>query len=161
MRKEWQREGKPVSPERLYLAEWTMYVTNLPPEKASVEEVMILGWVRWQVELIFKDWKSEGVVDEWRSEKQWRIMTEVYAKLLGMVVKQWISLLSGMGSLEHSQIKASQIIRQKAQQLLSVLGGVASLEAVLKQLERMLRRHCQRTKRGKAPSLFQLLQCST
>ncbi|MBI1929081.1 hypothetical protein HYR99_33150 [Candidatus Poribacteria bacterium] len=34
---------------------------------------MILARVRWQIELLFKLWKNQGYLDEWRSQKPWRI----------------------------------------------------------------------------------------
>jgi len=48
---------------------------------------MVLLKIRWQIELLFKLWKSHGRVDEWRTKKPARIVCEIYAKLIGLVVQ--------------------------------------------------------------------------
>ena len=48
----------------------------------------------YNIELLFKLWKSQGRVDESRSTKPWRILCEVYAKLLAMLVQHWVFLVS-------------------------------------------------------------------
>ena len=91
-----RKKGCMVSARRLALAAWIMLVTNVPSDRLTVREV--LGRTRWQIELLFKLWKSHGRVDESRSLKPWRILCEVYAKLLAMVVQHWL-LPSVVGSL--------------------------------------------------------------
>ena len=44
---------------------------------------MVLLRVRWQIELLFKLFKSHTQVDTWQSQKPWRILCEVYAKIGG------------------------------------------------------------------------------
>ena len=56
---------------------------QLPPELLSIEEALVLARVRWQIELLFKLWKSEGLLDQSRSKQPLRILAEVYAKLWG------------------------------------------------------------------------------
>jgi len=70
-------KGRQVSATRLALAAWTLFVTNVPPERLTLREALVLGRMRWQIELLFKLWKSQGRVDESRSTKPWRILCEV------------------------------------------------------------------------------------
>ena len=81
-----RQKGRQVSALRLALAAWTILVTNVPPERLTLREALVVGRVRWQIELLFKLWKSHGSIDESRSTKPWRILCEVYAKLLAMLI---------------------------------------------------------------------------
>src|SRR4029453_9710184 len=69
-------KGRQVSATRLSLAAWTVFVTNVPAERLTLREALVLGRMRWQIELLFKLWKSQGHVDESRSTKPWRILCE-------------------------------------------------------------------------------------
>src|SRR5207237_747535 len=92
-----QRRGKPkrkkVSAARLRLADWTILLTNVPQEKLSVPEALVLVRSRWQIELFWKLCKEQGKLDTWRSYKPERILTELYAKLLGLIITYWQILL--------------------------------------------------------------------
>ncbi len=48
---------------------------------------------RWQIELLFKLWKPYGCLDEWRTSHPWRILCEVDAKLMGLLLQHWRFLL--------------------------------------------------------------------
>jgi hypothetical protein len=69
-----QREGATPNARNLALADWTLLVTNLPPERLSVAEALVLARVRWQIELLFKLWKSGGQLATSRSAKPWRVL---------------------------------------------------------------------------------------
>jgi hypothetical protein len=56
-------KGRQVSATRLALAAWTLWVTKVPVERLTVREALVLGRMRWQIELLFKLWKSHGRVD--------------------------------------------------------------------------------------------------
>ncbi len=60
LKAEAKRRGQRVSQQRLRRADWTMLVTNCPPELLSLKEAMVLRRVRWQIELLFKLWKGQG-----------------------------------------------------------------------------------------------------
>ena len=107
LRVEARRRGHAVSAERLKLADWTVFVTNVPAEWLTLEHAWVLARVRWQIELLFKLWKSHGQVDEWRSAKPWHIVCEVYAKLLGQLVQHWIVLVSCWHRPDRSLVKAA------------------------------------------------------
>jgi hypothetical protein len=59
-----------------------------------VPEALVLVRARWRMELLFTHWKQHGLLDEWRSAKPWRILCEVYAKLLALAIQPWLLLLS-------------------------------------------------------------------
>jgi hypothetical protein len=90
LREETTRKGQAVSVRRLALADWTLLVTNVPASRLSVEEALVLVRARWQIELLFKLWKDQGLLDESRSQKRWRRLCELYAKLLGLVLQHWL-----------------------------------------------------------------------
>ena len=75
--------------------------------------------MRWQIELLFKLWKSHGRVDESRSTKPWRILCEVYAKLLAMLVQHWVFLVSFWAYPDRSLTKAAQTVQKHALHLAS------------------------------------------
>jgi hypothetical protein len=82
LREEARNKGRQVSARRLALAAWVIWITNASAELVSLEAGMVLGRVRWQIELRFKLWKSQGHIDASRSTQPWRILCDVYAKLL-------------------------------------------------------------------------------
>lgn len=53
--------------ETLFLAEFVMVLTTIPPEVLSAETILALYRCRWQVELIFKHYKSLLDLDELRA----------------------------------------------------------------------------------------------
>ena len=88
LKSEAKSKCKKVSERSLRLSDWTVLCTNVPYELLTLEEAMTLIRIRWQIELLFKLWKSEGHIDESRSESSWRVLCELYAKV--MVIHHWI-----------------------------------------------------------------------
>jgi hypothetical protein len=74
------------------MAQWTIVLTNVPASMLTIEQAFALLRARWQIELLFKLWKQEGLLDQWNGTKPWRVLCEVYAKLLAMVVQHWFVL---------------------------------------------------------------------
>ena len=60
LHKQARKKSRKVSAERLELCAWTVYLTKAPPETMSLAEALVLGRRRWQIELLFKLWKSAG-----------------------------------------------------------------------------------------------------
>jgi Transposase DDE domain len=59
--------GRTPSAARLAWCDCTLLVTNVPPDLLSLREALVLARARWQIELLFKLWKSHGHIDESRS----------------------------------------------------------------------------------------------
>jgi Transposase DDE domain len=152
-----RKKGQAVSRERLALCDWTVLITNVPPALLTLREALVLARARWQIELLFKLWKSHNQIDEWRTANPWRILCEVYAKLIAVVIQHWLLLVGGWHYPDHSLAKAAQVVRAWALTLALALGSRRRLVAALTVLVRALRRGSRISKRRQHPALYQLL----
>jgi hypothetical protein len=141
----------------LALADWTLLLTDLPPQWLSIDEALVLAVVRWQIELLFKLWKSLLQVDDWRSEIPWRILCELYAKLLGAVILHWTTLVEFWQIPHRSLWKAALMVRHFAVPLAQALLDPQSLDAVLLRLQSYFRQLCHLDHRRAHPSTSQRL----
>jgi len=161
MKDEGRKKGQPVTDERLALAAWSIVVTNVPAEKLSLKEAWIMLRIRWQVELLFKLWKSHAKIDEWRTKNPWRILCEIYAKLIGLVIHQWIFIASLWKYPERSLFRAAKTIQKFSVALAISMKDPKRLEQVLISLQQCLMAHCRQETRRKHPATFQLLMTVT
>lgn len=152
-----RRRGQAVSAACLALADWTILVTNVPPAQLTLAEALVVARARWQIELLFKLWKQHGHLDEWRSAKPWRILCELYAKMLAMVVQHWLLLLGCWVHPDRSLVKAAQTIRAQTPAVVNAFAGVGSLPAVLDQIRRCTATGCTLNRRRTKPNTHQLL----
>lgn len=138
-------------------ADWTLYVTNVPAAQLSLAEAVVLGQARWQIELLFKQWKSDQLVDEWRTSNGWRILCEVYAKLIGSIITHWLIVVSCWGFANRSLRKAGQTIRQHALRLGLGLTDGDQGSAAIRDIQRCLQGGCRLNKRKRHPNTYQFL----
>lgn len=73
-----------------------VFITNLKGDNTPVKQVLDLYKLRWQVELIFKTWKSYYKIDCYKSMQKYRMQCYLYATLLLVLIHwkifTWISL---------------------------------------------------------------------
>jgi len=156
--REWARKKqRPVSAERLKLAEWTLVVTNIPEEMLTSHQVLTVLHVRWQVELLFKLWKSHAKVDEWRSHNPWRILCEIYAKLIGLILSHWLFAVSLWPHPDRSLFQAAKTVQKWAVPLALAIGDSDKLRETLTILCQCLITGCRQQKRKTHPATFQEL----
>ena len=152
-----QREGTTPPAARLALADWTLLVTNVPAERLSVAEALVLARARWQIELLVKLWKSHGKLDERRSRDPWRVLCEVYAKLIALVIQHWILLVGCWVFADRSLTEAAKTVRREATCLVGAIRSARRLVAALAAIRRCLTVGCRIDRRTRKPSTFQLL----
>lgn len=150
------RKKSTLQPETLTLCDWTVLVTNLPAPLFTPDEVLCLQRLRWQIELLFKLWKSELFLDEWRSQQPHQILSEVYAKLLIALIQHWLFLLGCWHIPRRSLVKATQTLRKHAFHILATLHDADLLAHALHIILPTLAR-CTIQKRKTRPATFQLL----
>ena len=152
-----KRKGKQVSAARLRLADWTIMLTNVPQELLSVQEALVLLHCRWQIELLWKLWKQHGKLDTWRSYKPQRILTELYAKLLGLLITHWEVLLGCWQAPNRSLLKARQVVQWMTPCLALALAGLVPVETIVERTALMMQTGCTINSRRKKPNTCQLL----
>lgn len=157
MREGAKHRGQGISQRALDLAGWTFLVTNVMEDRLSVEEALALMRARWQIELLFKLWKHQGQVDEWRSKRPWRILCETYAKLIAMVIQHWLILVSIWRYPDRSLGKAAQTVRHFAMMLASAMARAKELVTTIEQIRRCLSLGCRMNRRKQRPNTYQLL----
>jgi hypothetical protein len=133
-----QRTGRQAAnrdlPESCALAEWTVILTNVPAEGLSLREALGLRRVRWQLEGLFRVWKSQFQIAEWRSKKPQRILTGLDAKRIGVVLVQWRVQLERWSLPDHSLWKAAEALRGLAPSLAVSLENAEAFAQVLKHI---------------------------
>ena len=160
VRREARQRGRKASVKRLESCAWNILVTNAPRELLPCEEACVVRRVRWQVELVFKVFKSEGQIDQTRRGERWRVLCELYAKLLAMVVQQWALLTAGQVMLKHSARRAARRVREVATGLMKRLGQLRKFGRALARLAVALHRRCRIVSRRAEPStLDRLVAC--
>lgn len=108
-----------------------IYLTNVPPEMLSVQEVADAYRLRWQIELLFKEMRSIGGLDAWPNRKEATILASIYATLLGMAVnRRLLAVLRGkletdptLADRTIGSMRWTNVFAVHAQQILSLILG--------------------------------------
>lgn len=148
---------KPINPRQWELVQWVIMLTHVPVSLLSAEEAMALMRARWQVELLWKLWKELGAIDEWQTANPLRLLCELYAKLLGMLVQHWVLLLSCWDDPHRSLVGAAQVIRDQVPTLVHGLTGHISLGKAIRLVQQALSNGCSIPQRQRCLSTSHLL----
>jgi hypothetical protein len=152
-----RKKGVTLSEERLQLAHWTLFLTNAPQNLLSSLEVFALYRLRWQIELLFRLWKAYSFVDESNCKNPWRVLTEVYAKLIAVLVQHWLLLVSVWHIPNISIVQACSTIRKFAVFLHINIADTSELSASISTVVKALDAVPRLLKRKNNPSNFQVL----
>lgn len=154
VQKDAKGRGRPVSQRKLDLCEWNVLLTNAPADLLGVSESRQVRRVRWQIELVFKAFKSEGGIEKTQSHSRERVLAELYARLLGQLVVRWCLLAAGFVTLRHSALRAARRVRGMAGALARAVGGEGDLGREVSVLAALVRRRCKVRRRRNLPSTF-------
>ena len=155
-----RRKGRTLSPEYLALLDWVIFVTNVPQSMLSIEQVALMYRVRWQIELVFKLWKSYGGLKHIQGQRRERVLYELYAKMIGLVLTHFLIAPLRLDHVTHqelSSVKLRQIFQRFALELGSNLSDLGTLLVVLRKILRRIERYGFKQKRKKHPNICHAL----
>ncbi len=152
------KHGRVPSREYLQWQEWTIFVTNCPTERLTWKAIVVLYRTRWQIELMFKIWKSHnGLLKHRPGASAKEQVATMFAKLIGVIVQHWLLISSTWNRGCRSLMKAAQTVPDWITSLAVALDDRDHLVRVLTRLASTLEHECVESRRNH-PSLFQLLE---
>jgi hypothetical protein len=150
--------GREPSQEYLDLQEWTIFVTNCPPSLLGWKEVVVLYRARWQIERLFKLWKSYNrLADRNVGATAAQQLAGVYVKLIAVIIQHGILLMTVWLDGRRSLWRAAASLRDWIGPLIAVIDDTAELQRVLHRQRQSLAKSARVNSRRKHPSCFQLL----
>lgn len=159
-RKHQKKTGGTPCQAALEACGWMFLVTNVPPERMSVTEAAVLYRSRWQIELLFKRWKSLGHIDRFEPEGDIAGMVKFWVRLCAVLAQHWLTVAAAWSPERNLSLsRITRLTREVAVQLGWALSlpGRRRLEEVVELLARMARSACRRNKRSQ-PGTFELLR---
>lgn len=158
LREKARDHGRKASPEYLALQGWTIFITNCPPSLLRWKEVVVLYRARWQIERLFKLWKSfNHLADCDAAAPAAQQLAEVYVKLIAVIIQHGILLMTVWLDGRRSLWRAAASLRNWIGQLIAALDDTAKLQRVLHRQRQSLAESARVNCRRKHPSCFQLL----
>ena len=142
-----KKRGRTPTKQTLYLLGWTLLLTNVPASRADLSQVASLYALRWQVELVFKLWKSQMKIAHIAGTRKERVQVELYAKLIGLILFRCVAMPVRSDIVDLSPAKAFKRVAAYSGQLAKQLGSGPALGTLLETVQALIRYFAVREKR--------------
>ncbi len=146
------------------MCDWTLLITNVPESWLPLDMVRALYTLRWQIELLFKQFKSILRVHQSMTGNIHRLRCELYGKLITAV---WVQRLHAVAHTalwntarqEISLAKLYKRLQERAFLLAQlVMGSEAQAMAYLSQELETLLRHCRKHRQRSRMTTLEMLE---
>lgn len=157
------KKGRQTQERTKQLQGVNLHITNAPAELLPAKVIRQFYPVRWQIELIFKNWKSNFQLDEVTGTKPPRIKCMIYAKLLFIFLTHKIIHLArcfawGQLSREVSEFQAAKQIKIIGNEWLrAIFQEPHKVASILSGVVKFIIKHCLKCKSKKRVYPLQLL----
>lgn len=152
-------KGRVPTAEYLELLGWSLFVTNCSAAELTWKAVVVLYRARWQIELLFRLWKSHNKLAKHRAKATaLEVLAVFYAKLLAILLQHWILVATAWTNARRSLPKAARALADMVKEILLALRDSAALEAALLRLRNLIEKLGGTTDRNKEPSHAQLIE---
>jgi hypothetical protein len=117
LRESCRTQGRQPTQQALDLAGWLILLTNAPAQLLPMAAISYLYRVRWQIELVFKQWKSVLRLNVLSSQNVSRVQCEVWARLLAALLTFVWYQHANIASLQsyEREISFSKVAKQLQQ----------------------------------------------
>lgn len=165
VRADYRKRNRGTPPAKaLQACEWTMLVTDLGADELTVKEAIVLYRARWQIELLFKRWKSIGLAVVCPDRSDEVELVRFWARLCGVLIQHWLCVVCcyrDQPPLSFARVAklARKITSQLAETLRDESIGVdETIEDVIHQFQRSTSKSARRDKRAKDVGTIELLR---
>ena len=157
-RLEASRRGRTATKATLAACEWTFLITNASEELLSTKEVIVMYRSRWQIELLFKRWKSTGLIAELHGKNDPEQMVRLWAKFCAALIQHWLTVMVAWESESTwSFDRIAKRVRSVAEEIIEALTGDRNFTEVLEGFKKRIKRIAHRNPRKKTGT-FELLR---
>lgn len=81
-----KKQGRKLKSRTTTLMGFTIFITNVPQETWKPEVVGTVYRARWQIETLFKRWKSGMKINYLKGTNQYRIKVLIYSRLISLLI---------------------------------------------------------------------------
>ncbi|WP_432406387.1 transposase [Wukongibacter sp. M2B1] len=144
----------------------TIYITNTNSSVITNDQIYEIYSLRWQIEIIFKIWKSIFTISNVKPVKIERFKCQLYGKLILLILSSVIMFrirneLLHREQLEASEIKSSEIIKQYIKRIyLGLLNTPSKVYKVLVEIYLCIKRNGRKSHRKGQKTFFDILVVS-
>jgi cytochrome c oxidase subunit IV len=141
-------KSKKASKKRLSLLDWSIFITNTSSEQLDYKMIRNIYRIRWNIELIFKNWKSILKINKSTVTKnEYRVKFELYAKLIfAMIIQkiyQRVSSLLWLKNKEMSLFKMTDLFVRKRHELqISLLISIDKFATTMRRITQKAIKTC-------------------
>ncbi|MEE2015985.1 transposase, partial [Bacillus thuringiensis] len=114
-----KKKGVTYSEKSKRLTEINVYITNIPWEIVPMEHVQEIYSLRWQIEIVFKTWKSLFGINHCHNIKRERLECHLYGQLIAIFL------------CSSTMFKMRQLLLQKKQKELSEYKAIYMIQDYL------------------------------
>lgn len=140
-----RNQGFTLSESKKLALSYSIFVTNAPEELLSAGMVGTVYRLRWEIELVFKRWKSQLEIDHLAGIKEERIDCLIWSRLCTIVIIELITgyykqVIKKTFNVELSEVKLIQYLMRNDVFLTAVLRNQLEIffEDMEKDIQRML-----------------------
>jgi cytochrome c oxidase subunit IV len=141
-------KSKKANKKRLSLLDWSIFITNTSSEQLDYKMIRNIYRIRWNIELIFKNWKSILKINKSTVTKnEYRVKFELYAKLIFAMIIQKIyqraSSLLWLKNKELSLFKMTDLFVRKRHELqISLLISIDKFASTMRRITQKAIKTC-------------------
>jgi hypothetical protein len=163
--REAKKKGITKSKSTIELLGVSIYITNIEEEILTVEQVHEMYTLRWQIEILFKTWKSIFHIQNVKPVKIERFQCQLYGKLILLLLASTVMfemrvILLLKEKKEASEIKLAEIIHEYIKELYLKLihsPGYETLNLLIKIFRNVLK-NGEKSHRKDKKTVFDILE---
>lgn len=150
-----EMKGHNPPKELLKLMAWTLFITNIPSGEGDFEQIFKLYRIRWQIEIIFKTWKSYMHLAKVHNVSYVQLQVLLTARFIMIVICTHNLYLPWSKRVEHkyirhlSMMKFMSYIIKNPEKIMELISCQTSERSTLEIIDLKLIRYCSYEKRSR------------
>ncbi|MBM4763085.1 IS4 family transposase [Bacillus sp. B15-48] len=161
-----KKRGVKLSHPTKRLYKLNMFITNIPCQSVPKEEIHLFYSLRWQIEILFKTWKSLFQIHKVKKMKMERFECHLYGTLISLLISSTIAFqareyLLRKKKRETSEYKSISIIMEFIPTLFeAIIFSPTSILDILNRIYSQIEKNGKKSHRKKKLTVFDIMKVS-